>query len=135
MADLSATWERELLEQFSYLTAATDEELHLNTADITSESSDNTTGLLHLSDEVLLVILRNLDPVSLLRLGGTCSLLFRVCSCNSLWTTHFQVICVGIRFLVYHSESKPVELLNSLFMHGSYLSESVASSEHWVIGE
>uniref|UniRef100_A0A8C1VRM1 Si:dkeyp-114g9.1 n=1 Tax=Cyprinus carpio TaxID=7962 RepID=A0A8C1VRM1_CYPCA len=90
MADLSTTWERELLEQFSYLTAATDEELHLNTADITSESSDNTTGLLHLSDEVLLVILRNLDPVSLLRLGGTCSLLFRVCSCNSLWTTHFQ---------------------------------------------
>uniref|UniRef100_A0A671NP90 Uncharacterized LOC107678821 n=1 Tax=Sinocyclocheilus anshuiensis TaxID=1608454 RepID=A0A671NP90_9TELE len=90
MADLSATWERELLEQFSCLTAATDEEPHLNTADITSESSDNTTGLLHLSDEVLLVILRNLDPVSLLRLGSTCSLLFRVCSCNFLWTTHFQ---------------------------------------------
>uniref|UniRef100_A0A672Q963 Uncharacterized LOC107603058 n=1 Tax=Sinocyclocheilus grahami TaxID=75366 RepID=A0A672Q963_SINGR len=84
MADLGATWERELLEQFSCLTAATDEEPHLNTADITSESSDNTTGLLHLSDEVLLVILRNLDPVSLLRLGSTCSLLFRVCSCNSL---------------------------------------------------
>uniref|UniRef100_A0A672Q3F6 Uncharacterized LOC107603058 n=1 Tax=Sinocyclocheilus grahami TaxID=75366 RepID=A0A672Q3F6_SINGR len=91
MADLGATWERELLEQFSCLTAATDEEPHLNTADITSESSDNTTGLLHLSDEVLLVILRNLDPVSLLRLGSTCSLLFRVCSCNSLWTTHFQL--------------------------------------------
>uniref|UniRef100_A0A673IX42 Uncharacterized LOC107743329 n=1 Tax=Sinocyclocheilus rhinocerous TaxID=307959 RepID=A0A673IX42_9TELE len=90
MADLSTTWERELLEQFSCLTAATDEEPHLNTVDCTSESSDNTTGLLRLSDEVLLDILKNLDPVSLLRLGSTCSLLFRVCSCNSLWTTHFQ---------------------------------------------
>ncbi|KAI2652206.1 Transmembrane protein 177 [Labeo rohita] len=77
MADLSTTWERELLEQFSCLTAATDDDSHLNTADITSERSHDTTGLLHLSDEVLLVILRNLDPVSLLRLGSTCSLLFR----------------------------------------------------------
>ncbi|XP_051510322.1 uncharacterized protein si:dkeyp-114g9.1 [Myxocyprinus asiaticus] len=88
MADLSTTWERELLEQFSCLTAASDEEIH--PLDIASESSANRTGLLHLSDEVLLVILRNLDPVSLLRLGSTCSSLFRVCSCDSLWTLHFQ---------------------------------------------
>ncbi|XP_051954492.1 uncharacterized protein LOC127623958 [Xyrauchen texanus] len=88
MADLSTTWERELLEQFSCLTAASDEEIH--PLEVTSESSDNRTSLLHLSDEVLLVILRNLDPVSLLRLGSTCSSLFRVCSCNSLWTLHFQ---------------------------------------------
>ncbi|XP_051500913.1 uncharacterized protein LOC127409978 [Myxocyprinus asiaticus] len=88
MADLITTWERELLERFSGLTAASDEEIH--PLDVTSESSDNRTGLLHLSDEVLLFILRNLDPMSLLRLGSTCSLLFRVCSCNSLWTQHFQ---------------------------------------------
>lgn len=88
MADLSATWELELLEQFSGLTAATDEE---TAAEVSSENSDNNTGLLHLSDEVLLVILRNLEPMSLLRLGSTCSVLFRICSCNSLWTRHFQV--------------------------------------------
>ncbi|XP_065111812.1 uncharacterized protein [Paramisgurnus dabryanus] len=87
MADLSATWERELLEQFSGLTAATDEE---TAAEVSTENSDNNTGLLHLSDEVLLVILRNLEPMSLLRLGSTCSILFRICSCNSLWTRHFQ---------------------------------------------
>ncbi|XP_017547955.2 uncharacterized protein si:dkeyp-114g9.1 [Pygocentrus nattereri] len=47
-------------------------------------------GLLYLSDEVLLVILELLDPVSLLRLGSTCSALFRICSCGSLWVRHFQ---------------------------------------------
>ncbi|TRY58201.1 hypothetical protein DNTS_017412 [Danionella cerebrum] len=88
MADLSVTWERELLEQFSCLTAASEEEPCPN---YTEEYYYNgATGLLHLSDEVLLVIMRNLDPMSLLRLGSTCSLMFRVSSCNFLWNTHFQ---------------------------------------------
>ncbi|KAK0156462.1 hypothetical protein N1851_000230 [Merluccius polli] len=47
-------------------------------------------GLLHLSDEVLLLVLQHLDPTSLLRLGATCRTLFRVGSCNSLWTKHFE---------------------------------------------
>ncbi|KAJ3606431.1 hypothetical protein NHX12_025952 [Muraenolepis orangiensis] len=49
-------------------------------------------GLLDLSDEVLLLILNQLDPTSLLRVGATCRTLFRVCSCSSLWTIHFQGI-------------------------------------------
>lgn len=53
--------------------------------------SDINPGLLYLSDEVLIVILNHLEPVSLLRLGSTCCRLFRVCSCDSLWTRHFRV--------------------------------------------
>ncbi|XP_071370711.1 uncharacterized protein [Centroberyx affinis] len=48
------------------------------------------TGILDLSDELLVLILRRLDPTSLLRVGSTCRTLFRVCSCNSLWSRHFQ---------------------------------------------
>lgn len=53
--------------------------------------SDINPGLLYLSDEVLIVILNHLEPVSLLRLGSTCCRLFRVCSCDTLWTRHFRV--------------------------------------------
>ncbi|XP_066563765.1 uncharacterized protein LOC136751998 isoform X2 [Amia ocellicauda] len=55
------------------------------------------TGLLHLSDEVLVLILRLLDPVSLLRVGSTCRTLFRVCSCCSLWSRLLQA-SFGVSF-------------------------------------
>ena len=84
--------------------ASTGAELHdqlalLSTASVEAEGehghsqsgTGNYTGILDLSDEVLLLILRKLDPTSLLRLGATCCTLFRVGSCNSLWSKHFQV--------------------------------------------
>ncbi|KAJ8009038.1 hypothetical protein DPEC_G00084690 [Dallia pectoralis] len=61
------------------------------------DHGDSNTGLLDLSDEVFLLILSRLDPASLLRLGSTCRTLFRVGSCNSLWTKHFQT-SFGVQF-------------------------------------
>ncbi|XP_076852085.1 uncharacterized protein LOC143504588 isoform X2 [Brachyhypopomus gauderio] len=90
MAHCTSTWECELLDQFSRLHGAEDQDTNTGQQTGSLADSDGTTGLLHLSDEVLIIILRQLDPVSLLRLGSTCSLLFRVCSCNSLWVRHFQ---------------------------------------------
>nr|XP_015214009.1 PREDICTED: uncharacterized protein LOC102698264 [Lepisosteus oculatus] len=54
-------------------------------------------GLLDLSDEVLVLIFRRLDPFSLLRAGSTCRALLRVCSCSSLWRPLFQV-SFGVSF-------------------------------------
>ncbi|XP_029452292.1 uncharacterized protein LOC115088294 isoform X2 [Rhinatrema bivittatum] len=44
--------------------------------------------LLQLSDEVLLLVLRLLDPVSLGRAGGACRALHRISSTGSLWRAH-----------------------------------------------
>ncbi|KAJ8396230.1 hypothetical protein AAFF_G00020970 [Aldrovandia affinis] len=87
-------WKRELQEQTSLLSACTldveeDCERGEASAPIPKCSGENR-GLLHLSDEVLILIFKRLDAFSLLRAGSTCSTLFRVCSCNSLWTRHFQ---------------------------------------------
>ncbi|XP_060771599.1 uncharacterized protein si:dkeyp-114g9.1 [Neoarius graeffei] len=86
MAYHDTTLESELLEPFSCLSVSRDDRM------IKSELQDSDTnpGLLCLSDEVLIVILAPLEPVSLLRLGSTCCRLFRVCSCDSLWTRHFR---------------------------------------------
>ncbi|KAJ1152241.1 hypothetical protein NDU88_005018 [Pleurodeles waltl] len=51
-------------------------------------SAPSSAGLLLLSDEVLLLVLRMLDPFSLLRAGCTCTVLWRVCSTASLWRKH-----------------------------------------------
>ncbi|CAL8314746.1 unnamed protein product [Lota lota] len=76
----------ELHEQLSLLSTTSVEE-----EDGSFQSSTgNCVGILDLSDEVLLLILRQLDPTSLQRLGATCRTLFRVCSCNSLWTKHIE---------------------------------------------
>ncbi|XP_030628079.1 uncharacterized protein LOC115810293 [Chanos chanos] len=81
MALFDKSWE----EQFSLLrVTAMDEH------DDTDPPGNYNTCLLHLSDEILVLILRQLDAISLLRVGSTCRLLFRVCSCNSLWAQHFQ---------------------------------------------
>ncbi|XP_026857476.2 uncharacterized protein si:dkeyp-114g9.1 [Electrophorus electricus] len=90
MAHHNTTRESALLEQFSRLYATADEDINTYEQNASLGNGDSSTGLVHLSDEVLILILRQLDPVSLLRLGSTCRLLFRVCSCNSLWTRHFQ---------------------------------------------
>ncbi|KAG9283054.1 hypothetical protein AMEX_G1782 [Astyanax mexicanus] len=89
------TWESEgLLEQFSRLSAVAEEDLTPGEGGEGGGESvvegEGSAGMLCLSDEVLLVILRFLDPMSLLRAGSTCRPLFRVCSCNSLWTRHFR---------------------------------------------
>ncbi|KAI5090802.1 hypothetical protein C0J45_19663 [Silurus meridionalis] len=86
MAYHDTTQESELLEHFSCLSVNEEESF---TTDEPLDSCINP-GLLFLSDEVLIVILSHLEPVSLLRLGSTCCRLFRVCSCDSLWTRHFQ---------------------------------------------
>lgn len=100
MALLDGSWENELQEQFSLLSAASLEVENKCETDITHLCNSTTdTYLLHLCDEVLILILRELDPVSLLRIGCTCRSLFRVSSCNSLWTKHFQV---GLRAITHH---------------------------------
>lgn len=89
--------EDELQGQFSLLSATSFE--------VTDESEDthgrSETGILDLSDEVFILILRRLDPTSLLRVGSTCRTLFRVCSCNSLWTKHFQVMYIELDFSIF----------------------------------
>ncbi|XP_059897803.1 uncharacterized protein si:dkeyp-114g9.1 [Gadus macrocephalus] len=85
---VSASTGAELHEQLALLSTTSAEAEEEN--DTSQSSTGNYIGILDLSDEVLLLILRKLDPTSLLRLGATCCTLFRVCSCNSLWTKHFQ---------------------------------------------
>lgn len=87
MAYLDTTLESELLEHISCLSVSKDE----STIKHELYDSDMNLGLLCFSDEVLIVILSHLEPVSLLRLGSTCCRLFRVCSCDSLWSRHFRV--------------------------------------------
>ncbi|CAB1342789.1 unnamed protein product [Coregonus sp. 'balchen'] len=83
------SWEDELQGQFSLLSATSFEVKEEREQWEYTHGSSNT-GILDLSDEVFILILRRLDPTSLLRVGSTCRTLFRVCSCNSLWTRHFQ---------------------------------------------
>ncbi|XP_072531460.1 uncharacterized protein [Salminus brasiliensis] len=91
MAHPDTTWDSEgLLEQFSRLSTLTEEDANRGEDGVSAVGCEGSVGLLYLSDEVLVVILRHLDPVSLLRLGSTCRPLFRVCSCDSLWIRHFQ---------------------------------------------
>ncbi|GAA6069638.1 uncharacterized protein si:dkeyp-114g9.1 isoform X1, partial [Tachysurus ichikawai] len=86
MAYHNTTLESELLEHFSCLSVSMDESvINHELPDL-----DISPGLLYLSNEVLIVIVAHLEPVSLLRLGSTCCRLFRVCSCDSLWTRHFR---------------------------------------------
>ncbi|XP_012684879.2 uncharacterized protein si:dkeyp-114g9.1 [Clupea harengus] len=87
---LHVSWEHELQEQFSLLSATSVEVENKCEIDISQSGSTTNAYLLHLCDEVLILILRELDPMSLLRIGSTCRSLFRVSSCNSLWTQHFQ---------------------------------------------
>ncbi|XP_055728772.1 uncharacterized protein si:dkeyp-114g9.1 isoform X1 [Salvelinus fontinalis] len=93
MALREGNWEDELQGQFSLLSATSFEVKEESEA---THGSSNT-GILDLSDEVFILILRRLDPTSLLRVGSTCRTLFRVCSCNSLWTRHFQT-SFGVQF-------------------------------------
>ncbi|KAG5277036.1 hypothetical protein AALO_G00112780 [Alosa alosa] len=90
MALLDVSWENELQEQFSLLSATSVEVENKCETHITQLCGTTDTYLIHLCDEVLILILRELDPMSLLRIGTTCRSLFRVSSCNSLWTKHFQ---------------------------------------------
>lgn len=90
MSSHDSTWESDLLEQFSCMSASRDVSWS------EAEPLCSAPGLLSLSDEVLLEILRYLEPVSLLRLGGTCSTMFRVSNCNLLWTQHFQVNFINV---------------------------------------
>lgn len=87
MAFHDTTLESELLEHFTCLSVCADESLIKNEL----HDLDRNPGLLYLSDEVLIAILSHLEPVCLLRLGSTCCRLFRVCSCDLLWTRHFRV--------------------------------------------
>lgn len=87
MACRSATLESKVLEQFCCLGVSSGDSMTGNEL----PDPDIKPGLLYLSDEVLIMILKRLDPVSLLRLGGACCRLFQVGSCDSLWTRHFRV--------------------------------------------
>lgn len=93
MALGDASWEDELQGRFSLLSAGP-VEARDQAGQWEYRRGDSDTGVLDLSDEVLVLILRRLDPTSLLRVGSTCRALFRVSSCNSLWTRHFQVMAV-----------------------------------------
>ncbi|XP_063078362.1 uncharacterized protein si:dkeyp-114g9.1 [Engraulis encrasicolus] len=90
MALTDSSWEAELMEQFALLSATSVEVENKCETDVTQLDSAPDTLLLHLCDEVLMLILQELDPVSLLRAGSTCRLLFRLGSCNSLWKKHYQ---------------------------------------------
>ncbi|XP_051780634.1 uncharacterized protein si:dkeyp-114g9.1 [Erpetoichthys calabaricus] len=76
-------------------------------------SQTSNTGLFHLSEEVLVFILRFLDPFSLLRAGSTCKRLFRICSCSSIWTRHCQAL-FGVSFRT--SPVSPKDAFRLLFM-------------------
>ncbi|XP_028809239.1 uncharacterized protein LOC114763635 [Denticeps clupeoides] len=100
MALPDGTWESGLREHFSLLSVA-------------SAGDGDGAGLLGLSDEVLVLVLRELDPRSLLRLGSTCVELFRVASCDSLWTRHFRT-SFGVPYVTGPVSAK--EAFRLLFM-------------------
>ncbi|XP_046878188.1 uncharacterized protein si:dkeyp-114g9.1 [Hypomesus transpacificus] len=90
------SWEDELQEKFTLMSAISEEAGEDNKRwEYTSGGSG--IGMMNLSEEIFIFILRKLDPTSLLRVGSTCRTLFRVCSCNSLWKKHFQV-SFGVQF-------------------------------------
>lgn len=95
MAPEGKTWKRELQEEIYLLSACTldaqEDCKHAEASAQLQEHGGENKGFLNLSDEVLILIFKWLDAFSLLRVGSTCRTLFRVCSCNSLWTEHFQV--------------------------------------------
>ncbi|KAJ8275124.1 hypothetical protein COCON_G00097490 [Conger conger] len=119
MALEGETWKRELREQFSLLSACT---LHAQEnyepteagAQLQEHSGENK-GFLHLSDEVLILIFKRLDAFSLLRVGSTCRTLFRVCSCNSLWTRHFQA-SFGVPFVTATCSATAKDCFRLIFM-------------------
>uniref|UniRef100_A0A8C5QH30 F-box domain-containing protein n=1 Tax=Leptobrachium leishanense TaxID=445787 RepID=A0A8C5QH30_9ANUR len=55
------------------------------------EKSTPPRGLLHLSDELLLMLMDYLDPYSLLNVGVTCHVMYRICLTDSLWAKHCAV--------------------------------------------
>ncbi|KAL0967402.1 hypothetical protein UPYG_G00251770 [Umbra pygmaea] len=113
MALTDGRWEDELQGRFSLLTASSFE------AKEESEEGGYThgrsTGIIDFSDEVFILILRRLDPTSLLRLGSTCRTLFRVCSCNSLWTRHFQTT-FGVPFATANCSISAKSAFRLVFM-------------------
>ncbi|KAJ8355902.1 hypothetical protein SKAU_G00186960 [Synaphobranchus kaupii] len=117
MALESEPWKRELREQFSLLSACTlgvQEQEDCQHDELQKHSGENK-GFLHLSDEVLILIFKRLDAFSLLRIGSTCTTLFRVCSCNSLWTRHFQA-SFGVPFSTATCSTTAKECFRLLFM-------------------
>ncbi|KAJ8270721.1 hypothetical protein GJAV_G00118510 [Gymnothorax javanicus] len=113
------SWDRGLLEQFSLLSAGSlganeDCERHDVGAKQQKQNGENK-GFLHLSDEVLILIFKWLDAFSLLRVGSTCRTLFRVCSCNSLWTRHFQA-SFGVPFATATCSNTAKDCFRLLFM-------------------
>uniref|UniRef100_A0A3P9AIU1 F-box only protein n=1 Tax=Esox lucius TaxID=8010 RepID=A0A3P9AIU1_ESOLU len=113
MAQTGGSWEVELQGQFSGISATSFEVKQSGQLGYTHGSSH--TGLIDLSDEVFILILRRLDPTSLLRLGRTCRTLFRVCSCNSLWTRHFQT-SFGVRFATASCSMSAKSAFRLIFM-------------------
>ncbi|KAM6964806.1 uncharacterized protein FYW47_007127 [Aplochiton taeniatus] len=114
MAFHDVCWEEELQGQFSLLSATSLEvQEESESREHTRECSE--TGILNLSDEVLVLIFRQLDPTSLLRVGGACQTLFRVSSCNSLWTRHFQT-SFGVHFVTGTCSATAKDSFRLMFM-------------------
>ncbi|KAM8952960.1 uncharacterized protein RCH25_043716 [Pelodytes ibericus] len=71
------------------------EEYHQAQADPMYEkdavTSETYRGILDLSDEVLLLLLDFLDPYSLIRVGATCTTLYRISNTDSLWDKHCKI--------------------------------------------
>ncbi|XP_036405154.1 uncharacterized protein si:dkeyp-114g9.1 [Megalops cyprinoides] len=111
-------WNKELREQFSLLSACTSDDEKYEHGEAVAPCAKNSCGnkgLLHLSDEVLVLIFQRLDPFSLLRVGSTCWTLFRICSCNSLWTRHFQA-SFGVPFTAATCSTTAKDGFRLLFM-------------------
>ncbi|KAK6489473.1 hypothetical protein HHUSO_G6272 [Huso huso] len=109
-------WEKEFHDQLPMLDGSPQkraEELDWKEAVVPCQSS--CRGMLDLSDEVLVLILRLLDPISLLNTGRTCRALFRVCSCSSLWTRHCQKF-FGFAFSSATSSITPKDAFRLLHM-------------------
>ncbi|XP_018597957.2 uncharacterized protein LOC108928497 isoform X2 [Scleropages formosus] len=91
---MALVWERDLQEPRISASVGVDQQGGQGNPALRGEAptKDGSGGeLLHFSEEVIILILKWLDPFSLLKVGSTCWKLFRICSCNSLWRHHFQV--------------------------------------------
>ncbi|XP_075125623.1 uncharacterized protein LOC142198488 [Leptodactylus fuscus] len=71
--------------------------------------------LLDLSDELLLLILDLLDPLSLISVSGVCSTLYRVSNTDSLWAKHCRVV-FGFDFKNGCADFTPKEAFKLLYM-------------------
>uniref|UniRef100_A0A8C4RKN0 Si:dkeyp-114g9.1 n=1 Tax=Erpetoichthys calabaricus TaxID=27687 RepID=A0A8C4RKN0_ERPCA len=106
-------WEKMLIERLPVLPGLPSRSCRDEANTVGEPSQTSNTGLFHLSEEVLVFILRFLDPFSLLRAGSTCKRLFRICSCSSIWTRHCQAL-FGVSFRT--SPVSPKDAFRLLFM-------------------